>query len=651
MGFFILLFFLSNSEEIFIYSGDRIFFNVDSSFVLIYGNAKTNQGKLSLSADSILYDLNKKKLTAKGEVVFNDGSSEIKAKEMSYDVDREIGDAYQAKTEVENGWFFGKRIRYFKEGSLKIKDGYYTTCELDPPHYWFYSPRMRINIDESLVAEPVILLVQDIPVFFVPFYFQSIKKERASGLLRPEFGTSFYGGNYIKKIGWYQTLGPHADLIFYSNYYTKKGISFHIDEFRWNLLPYSIGDFSGSYIKERESGKERWLIRGNTKGEMWGIRLNADTRLESDRDYTKDYEPGEVEKILEKEINYSLSWNGEILGARTDFVLDHRENLTTEEIYKRWPSVNLTFPTFKIGFVNFRSFYKFVRDETNHWASGFSGRTNLNFNLYIFNLNMGISGESDYYERENITINHWESSMAIKTNIYGVSFFGIPPISKFRHIVTPSVSFSYAPYPKEVEVSPIAEFSLPYGQRSFILSLSNLFQCKIRDKRYDFASINFSTNYRQKEKEFSPISINGSFWIGDFLKQDYSTSYDIKGKEFGSKRVNTYLEFRSNVEGNPFDLYLRHSIDFTKESRIQQADLGVGFNPTPNWILRVNAHYDFERNKITNTSVDLNRDLHCWRILMSVNKFGEDWDYRLSFELKGIPEVKITRETLGGLMP
>jgi len=651
---FVFLFSSTDSDPSTIvhYSGNKIFFKVDSSIVQIYGDGKASYGKLSITADTILYNLEEKFLNAKGNVLFNDGSSDIKAKAMSYDVDRKIGDAYNAKTDAENGWFFGERIRYFDGDVLKIKNGYYTTCELDPPHFWFYSPKMRINIDESLVAEPVFLLVQDIPVFFMPFYFQSIKKKRSSGLLRPDFGTSSYGGNYIKRIGWYQTLGDHADVTLYLNYYTRSGFRFEISNGRWNLLPYSEGHVGGKYIKERESGEERWSLLADTRSRLPGnINLNVDTRVESDNDFVMDYEPGEVERILQKEVNYNLYWNGEILGTKTDVVLDYRENLTNDNLYKRWPSLNMTFPRLGLGDINITSHYKFTRDESNHWASGFSEKSSLNFDFSVFNIGMNLYGQSDYYENEDVMINYWKTETTVKTRIYGLSFLGIPPITKFRHIITPSFSFSYAPDPANYDGSGISGFSVPTGVKSLNISLDNLFQCKIGERKYDFATLRFSSNYNPQSDRFSPISINGSFWLENILNQDYFTSYDLYSGEFGNKKVNTHLEYRTRFGQKPLDFDLTHSINFTETQRIQQADMSVGFNPTPKWEFGITTHYDFERNKVTNTRINIERDLHCWELMLSVNTFGDNWDYSLRIGLRDIPELKIGRETLGGLMP
>ena len=656
MGAFFLVFLIpavkSDPSQIVHYSGKKISYKMDSSIVRIYGETKASYGKLNITADTLFYNLEEKTLDARGNVIFNDGSNDIKAKAMSYDVDAKIGDAYYARTEAQDGWFYGERIRYFEGDILKIKNGYYTTCELDPPHYWFYSPKMRININESLVAEPVFLLIRDIPVFFVPFYFQSIKKERSSGLLRPDFGTSSYAGNYIKRIGWYQTLGPHADITFYMNYYTRTGIRFDINKARWNLLPYSEGVVGGNYIKDRSSGEERWAVSADSRSKLPGnINVNVDTRIESDNDFAKDYEPGEVERILQKEIDYNIYWTGEILGTRTNFVFDYNENLVSDKISKRWPSLNMSFPRINLGNINITSRYKFVRDESRHWASGLSGQSNFNKKISVFNIGISLSGQSDYYENEDIFINHWKTSATINTRIYGLSVFGIPFIDKFRHIITPSVSFSYAPELDDYGIEKISDFSVPLGSKSVNFGLKNQFQCKIGERKYDFAELNFSTRYRPQTDRLSSVSINGKFRLGDFLNQDYSTSYDLYDSRFGNKRVNTNFEYSAGFGGKPLDLGLTHSINFTDTTRIQQADMDIDFYPTPKWKVGLSTHYDFERGRVTNSRINLTRDLHCWNLIMSVNTFGDDWNYSISLRLKDIPDLKLARETLGGLMP
>jgi len=139
--------------------------------------------------------------------------------------------------------------------------------------------------------------------------------------------------------------------------------------------------------------------------------------------------------------------------------------------------------------------------------------------------------------------------------------------------------------------------------------------------------------------------------LGNILNQDYFTSYDLYSGEFGNKKVNTHLEYRTRFGQKPLDFDLTHSINFTETQRIQQADMSVGFYPTPKWGFGITTHYDFERNKVTNTRINLKRDLHCWELMLSVNTFGDNWDYSLRIWLKDIPELKIGRETLGGFMP
>jgi lipopolysaccharide assembly outer membrane protein LptD (OstA) len=652
ISFLLILLFSNSSEssEIVEYRGNKILFKVDSSLVCIYGEAEAEYGKLHVWADTLHYYLEDKFLDARGEVRFNDGSNIILAKRMTYDVEKKIGTAYKAKTEVENGWFYGEKIRYFEGKILKINNGYYTTCELDPPHYWFYSPNMRVNIGKDLVAEPVVLLVREIPLFVIPFYFQSLKKERSSGLITPSFGSSSHAGNYIEDIGWYQTLSPYADVTLSMDYYTQRGTKSHIGG-RWKLFPYGDGTLYGSYIDERETNKKRWSLNLNNRSKLPGdINVNFYSDVASDNEYFSDYETGEVEKLI-KDLSYGGNVSTRLFGTGIYGVLDYRENVSTGILRKKWPSINVTFPRMNFGMIHLRGASKYIRDETEHWGAGINGSADVGFNLLVFDLNTEFSSKGDYYEREDVFIKHWSSSFTIKTRLYGLSLFPLGPISKFRHIMTPSVSFRYAPEPDSFEVTSLPGFSRPSGRKSLGISLNNLFQCKIGEEKHDFASLSLSSSYRPKTDRFSAISISGNFWIGKLFKQTYSTSYDLYTEKLGNKYVTTKFGYGASFEGKPLNIDLSHRINFTQDKKIQQADVGVGMYVTPGWKVNLNTHYDFEERKITSSRLGLIRDLHCWELTMSFNTFGENWDYNIKLQIKNLQEVKLERSTIRTLLP
>ncbi len=653
MIFHFLVFLFSNSsisQEIVDYSGNKIIFKIDSSLVSIYKDAEASYGDLHVWAETLNYYLKDKFLDARGEVRFTDGNNDIQAHRMTYDVDKEIGIAFKAKTEVERGWFYGEEVKYIEGRVLKIRNGFYTTCEFDPPHYWFYSPNMRVNIDKDIVAEPVVLLLRGIPLFFIPFYFHPMKKERCSGIITPSFGSSSYEGKYIEDIGWYQTLGPHADATISMDYYTKAGIKGRLSA-RWKLFPYGDGTLQGSYIKEREDRRERWSLKMNNRSRFPGnININFYSDIASDNEYISDYEIGEVEKLI-RDISYGGNLSFDILGFSIYSLLEHRENLKTGFLREKWPSINITFPRINFGSVNIRGNSKYIRDEDKNWGAGVDGGANLGFNLSVFNLNLGFSAMNDYYGKEDVSISHWSGGASIKTRLYGVSLFKVGPISKFRHVLTPSISASYEPEVDSIDVNHLPGFSIPKGRKSLGLSLHNLFQCKIGENKYDFASLSFGTSYQPKSDRFSLVSINGNFWISDYFKQNYSTSYNLYSGEFGDKSIVTDLKYGTSFEGNPVDIILTHRIRFTEFKRIQQADLKLKVNITKKWRVNVNTHYDFEVGRVTSSRIELTRDLHCWELGMSYNTFGERWDYNIRLELKKIPELKFERGTLRTLLP
>ena len=50
------------------------------------------------------------------------------------------------KTEIEKGLYYGTEIKKVESDVMYVRDGQFTTCDLDHPHYYFGSPAMKIII-------------------------------------------------------------------------------------------------------------------------------------------------------------------------------------------------------------------------------------------------------------------------------------------------------------------------------------------------------------------------------------------------------------------------------------------------------------------------------------------------------------------------
>ncbi len=102
---------------------------------------------------------------------------------------------------LEGGFYHGEKIKKVTKDTYFIEDGIYTTCDEPDPHYYFYSPKMKVIQKEQIAAEWIWLNFGDVPVPIpLPFIVIPLQSGRRSGLITPVFGYSQTYGTYIQQI-------------------------------------------------------------------------------------------------------------------------------------------------------------------------------------------------------------------------------------------------------------------------------------------------------------------------------------------------------------------------------------------------------------------------------------------------------------------
>jgi hypothetical protein len=100
---------------------------------------------------------------------------------------------------------------------------------------------------------------------------------------------------------------------------------------------------------------------------------------------------------------------------------------------------------------------------------------------------------------------------------------------------------------------------------------------------------------------------------------------------------NYHLNFKKvfNVDNQEFDIQLN-----------QTASANFNINPTPNWRVGIRSGYDFDSEKITSTTLNIYRDLHCWQMTLQVTPFGRMKSYMFQINIKSsmFEAVKFKRQ-------
>jgi len=220
--------FLANAEDV-KYSGGLLDFRMRDQEIDIQRNGVLTFGSMKLTADHIKLNTGTRELYADGDPLVED-SETIAGRRLGYDFGNKTGAVADGVTTFDNYYYVGDEIRRFPDTTLKICGGTMTSCDLAEPHYHFWADKMKMRMDDKVVAKPIVLRVGHMPVFALPFYFKSLKDGRQSGILFPsfDFGWSSREGRYIRDFGYYWATNEYLDFIFEGDYNERREFGYRI---------------------------------------------------------------------------------------------------------------------------------------------------------------------------------------------------------------------------------------------------------------------------------------------------------------------------------------------------------------------------------------------------------------------------------------
>lgn len=192
--------------------------------------AAVNRGDSTLViGDTIQFNDSTRVAVVLGDTVYlEDPTQNITARgRLVYDVTRRQGLVTNLCTTVETGgqaWFVcGDQAAVIGDttetgGSrFYAHDSRFTTCDLDVPHYHFEARNVKVIQNRLLVGRPAVMYVEGVPVAWLPFFFQDLRRGRRSGFLTPRFGVADFirsGADYrrtIENLGYYFALNDYMD--------------------------------------------------------------------------------------------------------------------------------------------------------------------------------------------------------------------------------------------------------------------------------------------------------------------------------------------------------------------------------------------------------------------------------------------------------
>ena len=160
-----------------------------------------------LNAETIKFNPQTGEIFGEGNVKWSGKDQQVTGDYFLFNNKSQTGTIFKGKTKLKQVFYYGDSIKQYDHDSFLVKLAFFTTCDLENPHYYFEAKKVWIYPNNQITAIHVLYNVADIPVFYWPLIFQT---DLGTGIL------TFYGNN--RERGHYFQNTYYFSLPFFSGY-------------------------------------------------------------------------------------------------------------------------------------------------------------------------------------------------------------------------------------------------------------------------------------------------------------------------------------------------------------------------------------------------------------------------------------------------
>lgn len=740
-------------------------YDVESSTFNLNDKAQLKYRSVTLDADTVLFNQKDQVLQASGNPVLRETrNSSLAGYRMKYNMKSRVGEVYYATTFQDNNQLNGMEVRRLPDTRLLIARGDFSTCDdTTHQHYYFYGRRMVVKPKESVTARPVVLNIADVPVAVLPMIVAPLKSGRRSGILTPKFGGDQVQGFYIKNVGFYYAPNDYwdattsADIIEGSSASFEKTTLSESIRYKWRYRLDGSVTYT-SYLEEFDFANSGYDISFNHNQNLTPDgkhTLSGSGSFVSSQKVRQD-NGLDAETILNQQANAQMTYSGKF-GKNKSLTVKALQNYNLSTGYKERQIPDVQFrmsgqlfdfeddddetaseesflDKFNYSFTNRFNLYETiapdtVRDmDTAAWYSGYVGTYSLDYSASLFDVinltpkatftgmwsgNRWINpDDSAKYRRQRGAFNpekdeygeffyNHNYSLTADTKLYGIWMPDIGRFTGVRHVLSPSISYTYAPKMDTnkyfVKHPLLGQTPYQTKQKSVGFSLSNDFDIKYLKtlgrttksedgsdstqtedvhgtRRLVTTSHSTSYNFAADSLHWSDISSSFGFQVlPNYLftirtRHSFYHKYEedpnkVRFPELTywgydlSKTFNWSGDFNSGLPSQmgkykkdawSASLDYRYSFSSTrvgkkvfKDDVSHSTGISASLHPTPNWSMSYTTRYSYTEGRFASHEFTFDRSLHCWKLDFTWTPTGPAAGWSFTVYVKDLPDIKL----------
>ena len=370
-------------------SSDSSMLDMKARKAYLYGNAEITYGSINLKAAYIEVDFAKSTAFAsglsdsignlEGMPVLVEKGQEYRAVTMKYNFDTKRGLIHTIITQEGDGFMHGTIVKKDENDVLSVASGWYTTCDLDHPHFGLRFGKAKVIPDNKIVVGPAYMVIEDAPTpLALPFALIPNKKNQKSGIIVPgvehknEMGMGFVKGGYY----WY--INDYMDFRAVGDIYTR-GTWAVAPAFRYKKLYQYTGDFNLGYshimkgiagtpsYRDENNYRLQWMHSQDPKAHPVN-RFTANVNIQSSN--YNYFHPTSAQDRVTNTYSSSISFSTSFSKFNYSVAGEYSQNTQTHD-------VSLMLPRMSLGMNQIYLFRKSVRQGPLKWYENINIRYNM----------------------------------------------------------------------------------------------------------------------------------------------------------------------------------------------------------------------------------------------------------------------------------
>lgn len=216
---------------------DSMVFDVKNKCFYLYDKGKVNYSDINLDADrvqvnwatSIMYAEGAPDTTGKvkGTPLFVQGADKYQAQTIKYNFKSKKAIVSGIITQQGEGYLHGEHVKRNPDNTFYVDSAKYTTCNLDHPHFYIKSRKIKMIPGEKLISGPFNLYIADIPTpLGFLFGLFPVTNKQSAGIIIPSYGETRDRGFFLRDFGFYIPIKEYAGLKTTATIYSKGSFGF-----------------------------------------------------------------------------------------------------------------------------------------------------------------------------------------------------------------------------------------------------------------------------------------------------------------------------------------------------------------------------------------------------------------------------------------